>query len=767
MHMKKLLAIGTAALMLASCSSREPQLSSDNIDEVVAAMTRDEKVRMVIGMGMKGYSSDSATVGLIKGKVAGAAGSTYPVPRLGIPSVVLADGPAGLRIYPTREGDSATYYCTHFPIGTLLASTWDTALVAEVGRAIGNEVKEYGADVLLAPALNIHRHPLCGRNFEYYSEDPLVSGRIAAAYVDGVQSNGVGTSVKHFAANSQETNRMHNDALVSPRALREIYLKGFEIAVKESKPWTVMTSYNRINGEYTSESKTLVTDILCDEWGFDGMVMSDWFAGKDAVAQMVAGNHMLQPGTDKQYEMLTAALADGTLDEKVLDNNVKRILEMIVRTPTFNGYRYSDSPDLKAHAELTRRSATDGMVLLKNDNNALPLTKKAAKVALFGNTSYDFIAGGTGSGNVNRAYTVSLLDGLHNAGLGTDAGLEEEYRSFLKKYYDSLTGYKPDSFLPRRLPDEMAVSHATIEAQAKNADMAIITIGRLSGEFLDRTSDDFSLSAAAKKLIKDVSDTFRRNGKKTVVVLNVGGVVETASWRDAPDAILCAWQGGQEGGNSVADIITGKSNPSGKLTMTFPIDFADHLSSKNFPVDFKADNSSKTDSVKRKNVDYTDYDEGIFVGYRYFDTFDKNVAYPFGFGLSYTTFDYTDPSVEYADGKYIAKITVTNSGNTAGKESVQLYVSAPDKTDNGKPEKELKAFAKTAELRPGASEVLTMTFTPDDLAYFDEKSSAWIVTPGEYTVLFGASSRDIRHTTTIKADGRSRNVTPFPSPAKI
>ena len=762
MNMKKqLFSMAVVAATLCACGSSTPQLGKNSIDEVIGAMTLEEKAHLVVGTGMKGFSGDSAVIGTTKTLVPGAAGTTYPIERLGIPAVVLADGPAGLRIDPIREGDSATYYCTHFPIGTLLASTWNQELVEQVGQAIGNEVLEYGADVLLAPALNIHRNPLCGRNFEYYSEDPVVAGKIAAAYVRGVQSNGVGTSIKHYAANNQETNRTGNDARVSPRALREIYLKGFEIAVKESSPWTVMSSYNYLNGTYTSENPELQTTLLRDEWGFKGMVMTDWFGGKDAIAQMKAGNDMLQPGTDKQYEAIIEGVNNGKLDMAVLDRNVKRILEMIVQTPRFKGYNYSNKPDLKAHAAVTRQSATEGMVLLKNDKETLPLASTVKNVALFGCTSYDFIAGGTGSGNVNRAYTVSLLDGLKNAGYTVDENLKNTYEQYVAAENKRLQEAKREWFMPLSRPTEMKLDASEVSQLAAKADVALVTIGRTSGEFLDRQRADFNLNKEEMDLLKSVCNAFHAAGKKVVVVLNIGGVIETASWKSLPDAILCAWQAGQEGGNSVADVLSGKASPSGRLTMTFPVKFEDAASSANFPIDLKANidiTNKEQQKGNVKNVDYTNYEEGIYVGYRYFDSFNKEVSYPFGYGLSYTSFSYSNPAVKSDNGVYTVTVDVQNTGKTAGKEVVQLYVAAPDAAKCNKPEKELKAVAKTAELKPNEKATVTLKVNAADLAWFNEASSSWVVDAGTYNFLIGASSRDIKATLQAEVAASSQKV---------
>lgn len=739
------------ALAVAACVSCTPKLGRSSIDRVIGAMTLEEKCHLVIGTYMDESEDGGAVIGSTMNLVPGAAGTTYPIERLGIPALVLADGPAGLRINPHREGDDKVYYCTYFPIGTLLSSSWNTELVEQVGRTIGNEALEYGVDVLLAPALNIHRNPLCGRNFEYYSEDPLLSGKTAAAYVRGIQSNGVGTSIKHFAANNQETNRCKMDSRVSPRALREIYLKGFEIAVKEASPWTLMSSYNYLNGVYTSENPQLLTDVLRNDWGFEGMVMTDWFGGVDIVAQMNAGNDMIQPGTAKQYETLLSAVRNGELDEAVLDRNVARVLEMIEKSPKFRKYDFSNNPDLEAHKAVVRQSSNEGMVLLKNDASALPWTGNIRKVALFGCTSYDFIAGGSGSGQVNGASVVSLLDGLMNSGYEIDHNLKEIYSRHIEheKLRNALDpNAKYTQVLAAPKPEEILFSSSDMKAYASSMDVALVTIGRISGEFYDRTSSDFNLKKNEIRLIRQVCEAFHKEEKKVVVVLNVGGPVETASWKDIPDAILCAWQAGQEGGNTVTDILSGKVSPSGKLPMTFPISLEDVPSTSNFPVDMVADievedNAGRNGNVR--NLDYTNYEEDIYVGYRYYDSFGKAVSYPFGYGLSYTTFDFSWAEIEeISDNVFEISVEVRNTGSVPGKEVVQVYATAPDALVANKPEKELKAFAKTSLLSPGEKERVKLTVRAEDLASYDQDNSCWRVTEGEYVFSIGASLADSR-----------------------
>ena len=742
--------------------AQQLKLNADNVEEVLQAMTIEEKAQLLIGVDggmfkalermLGGESSDQQVnmVGQSQTSVPGAAGATRAIPRLGIPATVLTDGPAGVRINPTREGDTQTYYCTGFPVGTVLASTWNTELVEQVGAAIGNEVLEYGCDVLLAPGMNIMRHPLCGRNFEYYSEDPLLTGKIAAAYVNGVQSQGVGTSAKHYAANSQEINRLGVDARVSQRALREIYLKNFEIVIKESQPWTIMSSYNRLNGEFTQESKGLLTDVLRTDWGFKGIVMTDWTPIRNTAAQVAAGNDLMEPGMDMQVNALVSSIKAGKVSIEDVDACCRRMLEYIVRTPSFKGYRFSNKPDLKAHAEITRQSATEGIVLLKNQDKTLPISNDV-KIAVFGVSSYDFMAGGTGSGDVNKAYTVDMMEGLRNAGFACEKEIEELYRSYVdyqSKYLRTLRDYQWYEGAPR--PDEMVINKSYAKKWAGKTDVAILTLGRQAGEGDDRTVESFSLTDNERQTLDNLCEAYHLAGKKVIVILNVGSSIETASWKSQPDAILCAWQTGQEGGNSVADILTGKANPSGKLTQTFPVSIFDVPASRDFPLydrDFNQVDTYMGKPSNKKDVGYCNYEDGIYVGYRYFETAQAEVSYPFGFGLSYTTFAYSKPTIRATKDGFEASITVSNTGNVAGKEVVQLYVTAPN-GQVAKPALELKAFGKTRELKPGESQTIQMKVSNYDLASFIESESAWVADAGRYQIKFAAAVNDVRATST-------------------
>ena len=614
---------------------------------------------------------------------------------------------------------------------------------------MGNEVKEYGVDVLLAPALNIHRNSLGGRNFEYYSEDPLVSGKMAAAMVNGVESNGVGTSIKHFAANNQETNRNTVNTILSERALREIYLRGFQITVKESQPWTVMSSYNLINGVYASEDYNLLTTILRKEWGFKGLVMTDWFGGKDAVAQMKAGNDLLMPGTAQQKKAILDAIKNGTLEIKILDQNAERIVQYILGSPAYKKYNYSNKPNLTEHARLVRSAAAEGMILLKNEGQTLPLSTQT-KLAAFGNTSYSFIAGGTGSGDVNEAYTISLVQGLQNSGFSLERDLLNAYNTHLDNYNSQHP--KKDFFTeimnPTPAAPEFTGYSNLLTKESELTDAALITIGRNAGEFRDRKQDnDFYLSNEETSLIKKVAAAYHAKGKKVVVIINTGGVIDIDSWSDEVDAILLTWQGGQEAGNAVADILSGKVNPSGKLATTIPVLYSDEYSSKNFPgVEFPEKATTGMMGMKAIPAEVR-YEEGIYVGYRYFNTFNVKPAYPFGYGLSYTSFSYRNLKLSSTqmNGKIKASITIQNTGKTAGREVVQLYITAPGKRMN-KPAIELKAFAKTRLLAPGEKQTLQFVLTTADLASFDPKLSAWVAESGEYQVKAGASSLNILQT---------------------
>ncbi len=721
-------------------------------EQLVSQMSISEKLDVVSGPGMDFTTFANNTPINLLSDASGVAGYINGVKndKLDIPAAKLADGPAGLRINGTRDGDSGTYYATAWPIGSLLASTWDTALIEEVGKATGEEVKEYGVDILLAPGMNIQRNPLNGRNFEYYSEDPVVTGKIGAAMVEGVESNGVGTTIKHFFGNNSETNRNYINDIGEPRTFREIYLRGFQIAVDEAQPWAVMTSYNKVNGTYVNQRKDAVTNILRDEWGFNGLVMSDWFAGNvmgdanSAAAQMNAGNDLIEPGGQKTN--LQASMDAGTLTEAQVTQNAVHILTQVQKSPSYNRYAFSNNPDLNAHAILARKAGAEGMVLLKN-STALPITESKT-VATFGVNQINTYKGGTGSGDVHAAYTVTIAKGLANR-FTVNSDLQDYYTSYFAtnkvEHAGSFGGASTYSCDEALVTGNSELS-ALLTTAVQNNDVAVISIGRQAGEGADRTNakGDYLLSDQETDMITAVADAFHAQDKKVVVVLNVNGVIDTSAWANKADAILLAYMGGQDTGNAVADVLSGDVNPSGKLAQTFPASYADVPSSTSFAgVDNDADGTP----------DDTYYNEGIYVGYRYYTTFEKAVSYPFGFGLSYTTFGYSNAAVtenslsKGAQGSVTLTATITNTGSVAGKEAAQVYVSAPE-VKLKKPVIELKAFAKTSKLEAGASEKLTFNIPAKILASFDQANNQWIVEPGTYKAYVSPSS-NVTETTPV------------------
>ena len=747
-------------IVAALCAYAQPKLNVNNIDEVVKAMTLEEKCHFVLGCGM--HFNDEA-------KFPGTAGSTFGIARLGIPETYCADSQQGLRMDSKRVWDHNDYYPTDFVASMTLASTWDREAAYKVGKGIGNEVREFGLDWILSPSMNLIRNPLCGRNHEYYSEDPYLSGTIAAGYVNGVQSEGTAACPKHFIANNQETNRNNNISQISQRALREIYLKAFEIMIKESNPWTIMTSYNKLNGPYAVQNHELLTTIVRDEWGWKGMYVSDWNAGDDAVAAMKAGNDMLQPGQDRQYQAILAAAKSGELSLDILNANVKRILEYVVKTHNFKGYKAGNNPNLKVHAKVVREVGADGIVLLKN-SGILPLAGK--RIALFGCTSYDWISGGSGFGGISVGhYTVSLIEGMRSAGYEVYKPLITLYTKHIADEEKRLfpNGRPQFSLLPPARADERQFTAEELNAAIAGSDVAIISLGRKSGEAADRSEADFYLKEGEKQLIKAVSEAYHAKGKQVVVLLDICSPIDVASWQDQIDGLVCTWQGGQESGFSVADVLSGKVNPSGKLPMTFEIKYGDAYADKNFPanVDDKTLGAmfmwgrNKEDDKKREpqaNIDYTNYEEDIYVGYRYFDSFGKPVAYPFGFGLSYTTFDYENLSCSVDGDIVTVTVDVKNTGFRVGRNVVELFVAAPNSKKLNKPEKELRNYAKTKLLKPGEKETVKMKVSIEDLASFNEKASAWKTDAGVYTFMICSSANDVEVKETVKVKAWTKKV---------
>lgn len=632
------------------------------------------------------------------------------VERFGVPNIMVADGPHGLRKQPESAenlGVNVSKPSTCFPTACATASSWDRNLLHSIGQAIADECLKEKVSVLLGPGANIKRSPLCGRNFEYFSEDPFLSGEISAAFIEGVQSKGVGTSLKHFAANNQEDYRMTINAVIDERALREIYLASFERAVKKAKPWTIMCSYNKINGNLNSENKWLLTDVLRDEWGYEGLVMSDWGAVSERVEGVKAGLDLEMPGgvahNDKK---IVEAVQNGTLDMKDLDKVVLRVLELIKKASEKVKENYDF--DIKKNHELARKAAAQSAVLLKNNDNLLPLNK-SSKIAVIGEMAKRPRYQGSGSSLINPSKLDNAYDSMKAQ------GIEFQYAQGYSYMSDAT--------------DEKLINEAC--DIAKDADIVVVFSGLTplyESEGYDR--EHARLPENQNVLI----DRLLSVNPKLAVVLAGGSPVEMP-WADKVSSILNMYLSGQAGGSAVVDLLFGDVNPSGKLAETYPVKYSDIASSKYFP----------------EGPRTVEYRESIYVGYRYFDTAKKPVLFPFGHGLSYTAFEYSDINVSSENITDKDTLTVSfcvkNTGKTAGAEVAQLYVHDIESTVF-KAEKELKGFEKIF-LQPGEEQKVELTLDKRSFAYYSVKSKDWCVESGEYEILVGSSSRDIRLTKVI------------------
>lgn len=658
-----------------------------DIRSLIAQMTLEEKAALCTGAS---------------------AWTTTPVERLGIPEMVVSDGPHGVRrVADVHTLGMESLPATCFPTASCLASTWNVDLIHKMGEALGEECIALDVDVLLGPGANMKRSPLGGRNFEYFSEDPYLAGEMAASIINGIQSKGVGTSLKHYAANNQEFQRFSISAEVDERTLREIYLPAFETAVKKAKPWTVMCSYNKVNGTFASEHYHLLTEILKNEWGFKGLVVSDWGAVRDRVAALKGGLDLEMPGPqDRRVKAVVEAVRSGKLEEAVLDESVRRILTIVFKskeTPKTGTF------DVDAHHELAHQVATEGMVLLKN-NGLLPL-KSQQHIAVIGRAAENAHFQGGGSSHINPTKIAIPFKELQ-----TQAGNAE---------LTYAEGYPTDNSFRQEMIDQAVTL-------AQSADVAVLYIALPTfkeSEGYDRT--DLDLTAQQVALIKAVSKV----QPNTVVVLNNGAPVAMSEWIDGVAAVLEGWMMGQAGGVAIADVLFGKVNPSGKLAETFPIKLSDTPSHLNWP----------------GGAGEVHYGEGLFIGYRYYDAKQMPVLFPFGHGLSYTTFEYSNAKVSAknfkdADGLTVT-VDITNTGKFAGKEIVQVYVH-DQKSGLVRPEKELKGFAKV-QLQPGETKSVSIQLDFRAFAFYHPEYKQWITENGEFDILIASSAADIRETLTV------------------
>lgn len=689
--MKRIL-VGFSFLFIILFMNAQNNDIQQKVDELVSQLSLEEKVSLC--SGRDDWSSQ-------------------PIERLNIPWIWMSDGPHGLRRAPATNkagyGDQLPATC--FPTASALSATWDVDLIYKVGQALGEECQAIDVNVLLGPGVNIKRSVLGGRNFEYFTEDPILSGEMGAAYINGVQSQGVGTSLKHFVANNVETMRMFMNSNVDMRTLHEIYLTPFEIAVKKAQPWTVMACYNRVQGEYGTQSPYLLTDILKKEWGFEGIVISDWFAIVDRVKALSAGMHIEMPRvSDVNDEVLLQAVKSGQMEEAVLDAAVKEILTIVLKAKSLEKDHVDQN--IKAHHALARKVASEAATLLKNENDVLPINnQKYKKIAIIG----EFAKNPRYQGNGSSEVKPTQLDNVYDI-------IEKEYGKGVKISYAQGYTLKNDNDLS--LIDEAV-------KVAQNADIALIFAGlplSYESEGIDRKHID--MPASHNQLIAKVAEV----QQNTVAVLTNGSAV-AMPWVNNVEGVLEAWLGGQAGAGGVADVLFGKVNPSGKLAETFPVRLEDTPAFLNFP-------GEQGDVL---------YGERIFVGYRYYDKKKIEPLFPFGYGLSYTQFEYSDlklsaKNITDKEG-LVVTVTVKNIGDVKGKETIQLYVSDTDCTLQ-RPDKELKKFAKV-ELAPGESKDVTFKLESRDFSYYDAKRDLWIAESGEFVIAAAASSRDIRQSETI------------------
>ena len=682
------------------------QLSEASVDLVVNAMTLQEKASLLVSL-----PAENAM-----------AANTYGIKRLGVPSIQFADGPAGLRLRIATVG---------YPTGTSLASTWNDKTVNKIAEYLGDDCDCFGVEILLAPGMNIQKEIFGGRNFEYFSEDPYLTGMMASAYTLGVQSKGVGVSLKHFAANNQETSRGSVSSKVTERALRELYLKAFDYAVELSDPYTVMTSYNKINGKYTSTHKELI-DILRKEFGFEGCVLSDWQANGTRDGMINAGNDMYCGSKDvaADVRIITDAVRTNKVKEENLNLCCKNVLNLLVRTGagTDEGRFPGAVRDRRQKVNAVREAGAEGMVLLKNEANTLPI--KDTSVAIFGNASYVTEHGGYGAGSVMVSDVVTVYEGLKSAkGISVNDEVATLYKG-CQKHPHVLTAEAN----PTNDKLEVVITRDIAKKAAEESEYAVFTVSRMTMEGADHTDrrGDFKLNSVESDALKYISEEFHAKGKKVIVLINTGNPIEVASWRDTVDAILYIGLAGEQIGNSAADILTGAVNPSGKLTSTWPIAYSDTPCSEYFP----------------GNTTETIYYDDIYVGYRYYKTFDIETAYEFGYGLSFTSFEYSDFTVTEGDDGITLSVKIKNTGDTAGSEVVQFYVTKPD-GKNEHPAAELVGYGKTAVLKPGSEEIISVKVTDKELMTYVEDDSAWIVEKGDYKFFVGASVDDIKFDKTV------------------